>query len=121
MPAPFVFDFFSLAGDLNRDRSVNGTDFAILAANFGKPGRTYPTGDLNGDGSANGSDFAILAGNFGKTVPAPAAVVRTGTLLAAARPAAGAAAPRGLETHSAAGHRTARARPAAKGAGRRVV
>jgi hypothetical protein len=35
---------------------------------------TYAQGDLNGDGSVNGSDFAILAGNFGKTVPQPAAV-----------------------------------------------
>jgi Dockerin type I domain len=71
--ANFVLDFFALTGDVNRDRSVNGTDFAILAGNFGKTGRTYEQGDLNGDGSVNGSDFALLAGNFGKSVPAPAA------------------------------------------------
>jgi uncharacterized delta-60 repeat protein len=65
-----ILDFFVLAGDINRDRSVNGTDFAILAANFGGTGKTYGEGDLNGDGAVNGSDFAILAGNFGRSLPA---------------------------------------------------
>jgi hypothetical protein len=73
-------EFFVLAGDVNRDRAVNGSDFALLAANFGRTGRTYGQGDLNGDGSVNGTDFAVLAGNFGRTVPEPAAP-------AAARPA----------------------------------
>jgi hypothetical protein len=73
--ADHVLNFFALAGDLNRDRAVNGTDFAILAGNFGRTGMTFAQGDLNGDGSVNGSDFAILAGNFGRSVPAPVAVV----------------------------------------------
>jgi hypothetical protein len=72
--ADFSFDFFVLAGDVNRDRAVNGSDFAILAGSFGKTGMTYDQGDLNGDGGVNGTDFAILAGNFGKAVPAPASV-----------------------------------------------
>jgi Dockerin type I domain len=75
MAAAGEFPFFVLAGDLNRDRAVNGTDFAILAGNFGKTGVTFAQGDLNGDGFVNGSDFAILAGNFGKAVPVPAAPV----------------------------------------------
>jgi hypothetical protein len=75
MAADATLNFFALAGDVNRDRSVNGTDFALLAANFGRSGAgvTYASGDLNGDGSVNGTDFAILAGNFGRTLPAPAA------------------------------------------------
>jgi hypothetical protein len=73
MAADSVLSFFVLGGDINRDRAVNGTDFAILAGNFGKTGTTFAQGDLNGDGSVNGSDFALLAGNFGKTVPAPQA------------------------------------------------
>jgi hypothetical protein len=72
-----VTDFYVLTGDINRDRSVNGSDFAILAGNFGKSGMTYEQGDLNGDGSVNGSDFALLAGNFGKTLPAPAPAAAT--------------------------------------------
>jgi hypothetical protein len=53
---------------------VNGSDFAILAANFGTMPRTFAQGDLNGDQSVNGSDFAILAANFGRSVPQPAVV-----------------------------------------------
>jgi hypothetical protein len=66
-----TFEFFVLAGDVNRDRSVNGSDFSILAGNFGRTGQTYGSGDLNGDGRVDGSDFALLAGNFGKTLPPP--------------------------------------------------
>jgi hypothetical protein len=74
MQAGHSFAFFALAGDLNRDRSVSGTDFAILAGNFGKIGMTFAQGDLNGDGAVNGGDFAILAGNFGRQVPQPGAL-----------------------------------------------
>jgi Bacterial Ig-like domain/Dockerin type I domain len=77
LAAAFSADFLALAGDLNRSRSVDGTDFAILAGKFGQSGMTFAQGDLNGDGSVNGSDFAILAGNFGRAVPAPAAAVVT--------------------------------------------
>jgi hypothetical protein len=69
--ADHVLEFFVLAGDINRDRMVNGSDFAILAANFGRTGRTYEQGDLNGDARVDGSDFAILAGNFGKSMAPP--------------------------------------------------
>jgi hypothetical protein len=86
LAADHVVDFFVLPGDINRDRSVNATDFAILAGNFGKVGQTYAQGDLNGDGFVNATDFAILAGNFGRSVPAPAAVSAS---TAAARSPAG--------------------------------
>jgi uncharacterized delta-60 repeat protein len=58
-----------LPGDVNLDGAVNGSDFSILAGNFGKTGMTYGQGDLNGDGRVDGSDFSILAGNFGKSAP----------------------------------------------------
>jgi hypothetical protein len=58
-----------LQGDVNLDGAVNGSDFAILAGNFGKTGMSHAQGDLNGDGSVNGSDFALLAGSFGKSIP----------------------------------------------------
>jgi hypothetical protein len=82
MPLDFVFDFFYLAGDVTRDRLVNGTDFAILASNFGKTGQTYAAGDLNGDGSVTGVDFALLAGNFGRTLPAVQAGLVTSSVQA---------------------------------------
>lgn len=58
----------SLSGDANRDGSVNGTDFALLAGNFGvQSGADWSRGDFNSDGAVNGTDFALLAGNFGKS------------------------------------------------------
>jgi hypothetical protein len=74
LAANVVLEFSIQAGDINSDRRVDGSDFAVLAGNFGKSGMTYAQGDLNGDGFVNGSDFAILAGNFGKSVPPPAAM-----------------------------------------------
>jgi hypothetical protein len=83
LSAPSVFDFFALAGDIDRDRDrfVNGTDFAFLAGNFGKSGMTYETGDLNGNGRVDSADFSILAGDFGKLVapPPPAGQVPAGS------------------------------------------
>jgi autotransporter-associated beta strand protein len=58
---------YTLAGDLNLDGEVNGTDFSILAANFGKNVIGWDQGDINYDGVVNGADFALLASNFGKT------------------------------------------------------
>jgi hypothetical protein len=92
LAADFTVQFFVLTGDINRDRAVNGSDFAILAGNFGKSGTTYAQGDLNGDGTVNGSDFALLAGNFGRTVPAPPAAT-TAAKSPLAAPAAAAATP----------------------------
>jgi hypothetical protein len=45
-------------------------DFALLAGSFGKTGQTWETGDFNRDGSVNGTDFALLAQNFGRSQPA---------------------------------------------------
>jgi hypothetical protein len=83
LTSDYVLDFFVLAGDINRDRFVNGIDFAILATNFGRTGVAYAEGDLSGDNSVNGTDFAVLAGNFGKSVPAPAVASRTFATFAA--------------------------------------
>jgi hypothetical protein len=66
-----LLDFFVLAGDANRDRVVNLSDFNILAANFGQSGRNYSHGDLNYDSIVNLQDFNILASRFGTTLPSP--------------------------------------------------
>jgi autotransporter-associated beta strand protein len=65
---------YTLFGDANLDGFVNGTDFALLAGNFGQSNRYWNSGDFNYDLVVNGSDFALLAGNFGKTVPGGAGV-----------------------------------------------
>jgi len=50
--APFTQDFFFQMSDANHDRTVNALDFNVLAANFGKTGRTFSQGDFNFDGKA---------------------------------------------------------------------
>ncbi|HRK30296.1 MAG TPA: hypothetical protein PLD59_04385 [Tepidisphaeraceae bacterium] len=66
-------DFFVLAGDANRDRSVNLDDFTILAANFGQTGQVFSEGNFDYDpaGAVNLDDFTILASQFGASLPAP--------------------------------------------------
>jgi hypothetical protein len=59
---------YTLSGDVNLDGVVNGSDFSILAAHFGKNVTGgWDQGDLNYDGVVNGSDFSLLASNFGKS------------------------------------------------------
>jgi hypothetical protein len=80
-----TFDFFVLAGDANRDRSVNLLDFNILAQNFGQSGRLFSQGDFTYDGTVDLLDFNILANKFGQSVgPGTFAMMRIG---AGAKPA----------------------------------
>jgi hypothetical protein len=58
---------YTLYGDVNLDGEVNGTDFGIMASNFGKSVVGWDKGDMDFSGSVNGTDFALLAANFGKT------------------------------------------------------
>jgi hypothetical protein len=76
LAADFVYSFFVLAADGNRDRSVDTVDLNVLTANFGKVGRTFSQGnyDYSADGSISTTDFNFLAGNFGMSAarrPAP--------------------------------------------------
>lgn len=86
IPGTFAWDEFRadsyLQGDFNSDRTVNISDFAVLAANFNQPG-TWETGDANEDGQVNIGDFSLLASNFNQTatgslpraaVPEPASI-----------------------------------------------
>ena len=79
--------FFVLAGDINRDGTVNALDFNMLATNFGSAGG-FALGDVDFNGTINTSDFAILAAHFGSHVtpggsasilsmPAPASLFST--------------------------------------------
>lgn len=64
-----TFSFFVLAGDANRDRTVNIGDFAILATHFNQAG-TFSQGDFNYSGAVEIGDFAILASRFNTTLTA---------------------------------------------------
>lgn len=57
---------YTLYGDANLDGVVNGSDFSILAANFGQGSTNWDQGNFLFTPSVNGSDFAVLAGNFGQ-------------------------------------------------------
>ncbi|MEM1013073.1 MAG: M14 family zinc carboxypeptidase [Planctomycetota bacterium] len=64
--------FFTLAGDADRDRDVDLSDFGILRANFGKLNASFADGDFNYDGNVDLSDFGILRAGFGNTLVAAA-------------------------------------------------
>jgi autotransporter-associated beta strand protein len=57
---------YTLLGDANLDGVVNGSDFSILAANFGTGATNWDQGNFLYASSVNGSDFAALAANFGQ-------------------------------------------------------
>ena len=64
-------DFFVLAGDANRDRKVDLSDFVILRNNFGSTGSLFSQADFNYDGNVDLQDFVILRNNFGTILPGP--------------------------------------------------
>jgi hypothetical protein len=72
LAAASSFDFFSLAGDANRDRSVNFADLLTLAGNYNKTNQLWSDGDFNYDGAVNFTDVLILASNYNLTSPAAA-------------------------------------------------
>jgi hypothetical protein len=57
---------YTLLGDANLDGTVNGSDFSILAANFGLGHANWDQGNFLISSSVNGSDFSALAANFGQ-------------------------------------------------------
>ncbi|MFT3785183.1 MAG: dockerin type I domain-containing protein [Tepidisphaeraceae bacterium] len=65
-----VGSFFVLAGDFNRDRTVNFVDLLALASNYSLSGKTNAQGDVNYDGNVNFPDLLALAGNYNKSQPA---------------------------------------------------
>ena len=69
-------------GDADGNGVVNGADFNILSANWGKSNVGFNGGDFNGDGIVNFADFAILSNNMGATlapsdIPAAPSTVET--------------------------------------------
>ena len=59
--------FFVLAGDANRDRTVDLADFVILRNNFGS-GTLFSQADFSYDDQVDLDDFVILRNNFGATL-----------------------------------------------------
>jgi hypothetical protein len=84
----YVFEFFTLPGDANRDGAVNFLDLLTLAKNYGKTGVTLAQGDFSGDGTVNFADLLILAKNYNRALPSAGGVTPASTLDAAALAAA---------------------------------
>ena len=74
LTANVVISFFVLAGDINRDRTVDFGDLIILAQNYGTLDRLYGDGDLDGDRRVDFSDLVILAQNYGISLQSNASV-----------------------------------------------
>jgi len=72
MAANFVTDFFTLAGDANRDRIVNIRDLSILTANWQQSPRDFSQADFNYDTVVNRLDLDVLAMNWQVALPIPA-------------------------------------------------
>jgi fibronectin type 3 domain-containing protein len=66
-------DFFYLVADANRDRTVDLTDFTILASNFNGSGKAWSDGDFNYDATVDLTDFTLLASRFNATLSPPPA------------------------------------------------
>jgi hypothetical protein len=62
-------NFFVLAGDANRNRTVDFSDLVTLSQNYNGTGKTYSQGDFDYDGDVDFQDLVILAKNYGKTLP----------------------------------------------------
>jgi GH25 family lysozyme M1 (1,4-beta-N-acetylmuramidase) len=71
-------DFFSLKGDIDRDRAVGFSDLVILSQNY-NTGTTYAQGDLTGDGAVDFADLVALSQSYNNALPsllmAPPAVM----------------------------------------------
>jgi hypothetical protein len=79
--------FFSLAGDTNRDRTVNFDDLLTLAQNYGQSGRTFSQGnfDYSADGAVSFDDLLLLAQNYGRNLFSAVAVRETAVVTKSAR------------------------------------
>lgn len=69
MTTSYAFEFFYLAGDYNRDRSVDAADFTIWRDARGTTD-LRANGDRDGDSaeSIDFADFLVLSRNFGKSL-----------------------------------------------------
>ena len=65
-----TFDFFVLAGDANRDRTVNFDDLLLLAKNYNTNGKTFSTGnfDYSAGGGVDFNDLLALAKRYNQVL-----------------------------------------------------
>jgi GH18 family chitinase len=69
-----VANFFVLAGDANRDRTVGFDDLVPLAQNYNGTGKTFAQGDFDYDSDVDFQDLVILSQQYSKTLAAVALI-----------------------------------------------
>jgi hypothetical protein len=71
LASSFSFDFFVLAGDADRDRSISVSDLGILASHWQQPAATFSQGDFDYSGVVDVGDLGILASRWQQGLPEP--------------------------------------------------
>jgi hypothetical protein len=73
LAADASFEFFVLAGDANRDRTVGFADLVTLAQSYNQAGHSFSGAnfDYSPDGLVDFDDLVILAQRYNQTLPAP--------------------------------------------------
>jgi hypothetical protein len=73
LQGPTTFNFSYMAGDANRDRSVDFNDLVSLAQNYNTSGgKGWAEGDFTGDGNVDFNDLVKLAQNYNTSLDGPA-------------------------------------------------
>jgi subtilisin-like proprotein convertase family protein len=70
LAASATSNFYVLAGDANRDRSVDFADLVVLSQNYNLTGRAFSQGDFNYSGTVDFQDLVILSQRYNTQVPA---------------------------------------------------
>jgi hypothetical protein len=70
---PYAADFFVLAADANRDRTVDFIDLVALAQNYNTTDKSRTQGDFNYDHNVDFNDLVLLAQRYNTTLDAAAA------------------------------------------------
>jgi len=69
----YVYNFWFLDGDSNRDRIVDIVDLGVVGTNWQKSPRSWSQGDFDGSGLVDIVDLGIVGTNWQKGMPAPPA------------------------------------------------
>jgi hypothetical protein len=71
----YTLNFFMLAGDANRDRTVSFADLVAVAQHYGNTGKSWIDGDFNGDGIIGFADLVAVAQRYGTSLAEASAPV----------------------------------------------
>jgi hypothetical protein len=70
----YLYNFYFLAADANRDRKVDIIDMGIVGTNWQQLPRTWPQGDFDYSGKVDIADLGMIGSNWQKYLAPPVAV-----------------------------------------------